>query len=248
MITNAEIKAIKALKDRSERTAQGVFVAQGDKLIEELLCSKLSIKRLFVCEGSMHRNIRNAELITEAQMERITTLRSAPESLALVALPTRVSTQREKGLTLVLDGVQDPGNIGTIIRLAHWYGIKQIICSPESADCYAPKVVQSTMGAIAAVEVIYTNLEEFLSAQKAPIYGTFLQNSKSLYDQNLEPEDAIIVMGNEGRGISTQIEKRVSKRLFIPPYPAQASTVESLNVAIATAIIVAEFRRKSAAL
>ncbi|MFI3294969.1 MAG: RNA methyltransferase [Rikenellaceae bacterium] len=243
MITAAEIKAIKALKDRSHRIAEGLFVAQGDKLIGELLGSRLVVKRLFVTSDSRLISCQWAELISSSQMERISSLRSAPESLALVELPQGVSTQREEGLTLVLDGVQDPGNIGTIIRLAHWYGIKQIFCSRESADCYSTKVVQSTMGAIAAVDVIYTDLEEFLDQQQVPIYGTFLQESASLYDQKLDRHNAIIVMGNEGQGISPSIERRVSKRLFIPPYPAHEATVESLNVAVATAVIVAEFRR-----
>ena len=146
-------------------------------------------------------------------------------------------------LSLVLDSIQDPGNLGTIIRIADWFGIENIICSIETADVYNPKTIQATMGALARVKVHYTDLSIFLGQNKIlPVYGTFL-TGKDIYTENLTPE-GLIVMGNEGNGISETIESFISKRLYIPNYPAGQPTSESLNVAVATAIACAEFRRR----
>ena len=146
-----------------------------------------------------------------------------------------------KELTLALDGVQDPGNLGTIVRLADWFGIRHIFCSFDSADIYNPKSTQATMGALARVDVHYVDLPLALRSVEAPVYGTFL-DGQDIYTQDLSAH-GVIVMGNEGRGISKAVAELVSHRLFVPPYPAQRPTVESLNVAIATAIVCAEFRR-----
>jgi TrmH family RNA methyltransferase len=149
-------------------------------------------------------------------------------------------------LILALDGVQDPGNLGTICRLADWFGIEDIICSTETADIFNPKAIQATMGAIARVRIHYTNLTEFLTevaSQDTRIYGTFL-DGKNIYERELTPH-GIIVMGNEGKGISPDIEALVTDKLFIPNYPSDRPTTESLNVAVATAITCAEFRRRA---
>ena len=145
-------------------------------------------------------------------------------------------------LTLALDGVQDPGNLGTIVRIADWFGIEDILCSMDTADIYNPKAIQATMGAIARVRLHYVDLPDMLSQTSLPIYGTFL-DGENLYDKQLSPE-GIIVMGNEGKGITKEVGEKVSERLFIPSYPAQRETSESLNVAIATSIVCAEFRRR----
>jgi len=146
-------------------------------------------------------------------------------------------------LVLCLDGVQDPGNLGTIIRTADWFGIKHIVCSQQTVDAFSPKVVQATMGSIARVSVHYTDLTSFLTSlpEGTPVYGTFL-DGKNLYHEQLKP-NGVIIMGNEGNGISAEIARHVTHRLLIPPYPADSDTAESLNVSIATAIICAEFRR-----
>ncbi len=145
---------------------------------------------------------------------------------------------------LALDGIQDPGNLGTIIRLADWFGIEHIVCSPDTADVFSPKTVQATMGALAHVKVHYTELEDYLKAQVArqiPLFGTFL-DGENMYTKELSA-NGIIVMGNEGNGIRPQIEKLINQKLYIPSFPPERETSESLNVAIATAVICAEFRR-----
>ena len=147
-------------------------------------------------------------------------------------------------LVLALDGIQDPGNLGTIIRLADWFGIEHIVCSPDTADVFSPKTVQATMGALAHVKVHYTELEDYLKAQAArqiPLFGTFL-DGENMYTKELSA-NGIIVMGNEGNGIRPQIEKLINQKLYIPSFPPERETSESLNVAIATAVICAEFRR-----
>jgi TrmH family RNA methyltransferase len=148
-----------------------------------------------------------------------------------------------QNLCIALDGVQDPGNLRTIIRIADWFGIDTIICSLTTADAYAPKVVQATMGSIARVKVIYTDLVEYLKGldKDIPIYGTLL-DGENIYSKQLTP-NGIIVMGNEGNGISPAVRELVNSHLLIPSYPPDRPSAESLNVAIATAITVAEFRR-----
>ncbi len=238
---------VRSLRERTVRQEYGLFVAQGDKLIAELMGAGMSVERLFVQQNSALGSLAHAEICTKEQMERMSTLKSAPSSLALVKMPFAAKSKRRKGLTLVLDGVQDPGNLGTIIRLAHWWGVQQIYCSDSCADCYCSKVIQSTMGAIAAVEVIYGDLVDFLKgvrSEDVPVYGTFLRQSSSLYESQLAPNDAVIVMGSEGQGISVEVEALVSHRIFIPPYPEDAPAAESLNVAVATTVVVSEFRRQ----
>ncbi|MDE7397406.1 MAG: RNA methyltransferase, partial [Muribaculum sp.] len=185
---------------------------------------------------------------TRADMERMTHFSTAPDVIAVYRIQEHsVSPQQLCGhLSLALDRIQDPGNLGTIIRLADWFGIHDIVCSPDTVDLYNPKVVQATMGAIARVRVSYTPLPPILAAIRdagGHIYGTFLDGT-DIYSEPLSPH-GIIVMGNEGSGISDAVAATVDRRLLIPSYPAGTPTVESLNVAIATAITVAEFRRQS---
>ena len=150
-------------------------------------------------------------------------------------------------LCLALDDVQDPGNLGTIIRLADWFGIEHIICSSNTVDIYNPKTVQATMGGIARVKTYYTPLPDLIrSLGDIPVYGTFL-DGKNIYGQPLS-RNGLIVMGNEGNGISKEVEALINQKLYIPNYPQERETSESLNVAIATAIVCAEFRRQAASL
>ena len=149
-------------------------------------------------------------------------------------------------LMLALDGVQDPGNLGTIIRTCDWFGVHDIVCSKDTADCYNPKVVQATMGALARVRIHYVDLPEWLAEQEKPIIGTLLEG-RDMYECAL-PKEGIIVMGNEGNGISQEVRKLITHPIRIPSYPKNAETSESLNVSIATAIVLAEFRRRSSAL
>jgi TrmH family RNA methyltransferase len=181
-------------------------------------------------------------------MERISALKTPTTTLAVVDQPRyELSTAKLRGkLSLALDGVQNPGNLGTIVRLADWFGIEDIVCSRECADCYNPKVVQATMGAILRVRIHYTDdLAALLREAREmglPIYGTLLDGD-NIYDTSLD-RSGIIVMGNEGRGVSDECRNTLTHKLLIPPYPADQPTSESLNVAMATGIILSEFRRR----
>ena len=243
-MTKAEIQFVRSLADKRVRDAEHLFVAEGDKLIGEILSSGLRIRNIYALEG--HFDGR-AETVTAKEMERISQLKTASSSLAVVEQPRHKTPAQAPAnrLTLALDGVQNPGNLGTIIRLADWFGITDIVCSVDSADCFNPKVIQATMGAIIRVRVHYTSLPQWLEQQKdsgVNIYGTFL-DGENIYKTE-KGNCGVIVMGNEGQGISPECEKSVTHRLYIPPYPAECAGSESLNVAIATAITCSEFRRE----
>ena len=243
MITKAEIQSIKALADKRGRTELGAFIAEGEKLVAELLSSHLVVRKVYATKELF----AGAEVIAERDMERISQLKSSNSTLAVVEIPHYDLQQAEpkQNLVLALDRVQNPGNLGTIIRLADWFGITDIVCSADSADCFNPKVIQATMGAIIRVRVHYTSLPQWLEQQKdsgVNIYGTFL-DGENIYKTE-KSRCGVIVMGNEGQGISPECEKSVTHRLYIPPYPAECAGSESLNVAIATAITCSEFRRE----
>ena len=241
MITRAEILDIKSLATKQGREELGAFIAEGEKLVGEIRNSSLRIRRILQTKPIF----ADGELISEKEMERISQLKSANSVLAVVELPKHKLSLANptKNLVLCLDRIQNPGNLGTIIRLADWFGISDIVCSEDTADCFNPKVVQATMGAILRVRVHYTNLAAWLSSQSgACIYGTFLEG-ENIYNAQLE-KSGVIVMGNEGQGISDEVAEQVTHKLLIPPYPADRCGSESLNVAVATAVICSEFRRR----
>lgn len=227
---------MRTLGDKAGRRESDLFVAEGEKLVGELLGSGFSVREVY----------RVGENVSAAEMGRLSFLKTPTPVLAVAEIPSLPMGSGREGLCLVLDDVQDPGNLGTIIRLADWFGIGDVFCSPGTADCWSPKVVQATMGAILRVRVHYGPLEEVLSGASAagiPIYGTFLEG-ENIYRCNLLPDCGMIVMGNEGRGISSEVEGLVSNKLFIPTYPPDCVSSESLNVATATAIALSEFRRR----
>lgn len=244
MITKAEIQLVRSLADKRNRDLEGLFVAEGEKLISEIRASHLRIRRIYASEGLFSGP--EVTVATPKELERLTLLKTANNSVAVVEIPRhrlQIGDLKEQ-LTLALDEVQNPGNLGTIIRLADWFGIRNILCSPTSADCFNPKVVQATMGAILRVRVHYVDLPKTLSeARRAGIlvYGTFLEG-ENIYQAPLTPT-GIILMGNEGRGVSPECATTVSHKLYIPPYPADKPSSESLNVAMATGIVCSEFRR-----
>ena len=241
MITRAEILDIKALATKQGREEQGAFIAEGEKLVGEIRSSDLRIRKIYQTKAIF----AEGEMVSEKEMERISQLKTANSVLAVVELPKSrlASVKPDKNLVLALDRVQNPGNLGTIIRLADWFGISDIVCSEDSADCFNPKVVQATMGAILRVKVHYTSLVEWLKNQhNTKIYGTFLEG-ENIYSDELD-KSGVIVMGNEGQGISAEVAATVSHKLLIPPYPADRCGSESLNVAVATAVICSEFRRR----
>ena len=248
MISKARIKQIKGLERKKNRLAEGLFVAEGPKLVGELLANirpnYVAATDTWLQDHSQELVGIETDMVNDEELQRASLLQHPQSVIALFPLPDSkavLASLAENELTLALDGVQDPGNLGTIVRLADWFGIHHVFCSPDSADIFNPKATQATMGAIARVEIHYVNLAEELAHTQAPVYGTFLDGN-NIYQQTLTP-NGVIIMGNEGRGISSEIAKYVTRRLYIPPYPANSQTVESLNVAIATAITCAEFRR-----
>lgn len=246
-MTKAEIQLVRSLADKRGRAEHGLFLAEGEKLIGELRASHLRVRKIYALEGLFTG--AEVETVTPRDMERLSQLKTPSNSVALVEIPHyRLKTAELRNrLTLALDEVQNPGNVGTIIRLADWFGITDILCSEGTADCFNPKVVQATMGAILRVRVHYRPLAPLLAEAAAggiPVYGTFLEG-RNIYTEELVPT-GIVVMGNEGRGVTPAVAQCITRKLFIPPWPADRRGSESLNVAMATGIVCAEFRRQTA--
>ena len=248
MLSNSQVKQIKALSIKKFRDESGLFLAEGTKLVLELLdCFNLELIIATPDWISQYGRdiVLNIQEVSPDELQKVSCLKTPQGVLAVFKkLNYQISDiDSINNLNLVLDDVQDPGNLGTIIRIADWFGIHDIICSLHSADAFSPKTVQATMGALARVRVHYVDLEQFLNSQTQPIpiFGTFMDGN-SIYTEKLSA-NGIIVMGNEGNGISPKIEKLVTNKLLIPNFPANAKTSESLNVGVATAIVCAEFRR-----
>lgn len=240
-LSKNQIKWVRSLQQKKQRDAEGVFVAEGHKCVEEL-------RGTF--ELVLLVTLDNATEVEIAQMSNLRTpqgvigvFRKRP----ITSSPHHLITSSPQGLSLALDGVQDPGNLGTIIRTCDWFGIHDIYCSKDTADCYNPKVVQATMGALARVRVHYIDLAPWLaelSKANIPIYGTLLEGGNMYKDGAIaDKSKGVIIMGNEGNGISPAIRELITHPIRIPSYPEKAETSESLNVGIATAIVLAEFRR-----
>ncbi len=250
MLSRNTIKFINSLQKKKYRNKNKLFIVEGDKMVKEIINSQLEIEKIFLTkywEENISRESLLTEIITKDELKKISLLKTPNNVLAIVKKPDfEIDIKEIKNeLSIVLDDLQDPGNLGTIIRTADWFGIKNIICSLNSADVYNPKVVQATMGAIARVKVHYVDIEEFLSnshfADDFKIYGAFL-NGNNLNKTKLKNK-GLIIMGNESQGISKNIERFVTEKLFIPNYPANCKSSESLNVSTATAIVCYEFRR-----
>ena len=230
MITKAQIKVIRSLELKKFRKQYGLFVAEGHKIISDL---RQYYELVDLFEGE---DARKASLLdTPADMVATFRIPDSPSNNGGIDLSQ---------LSLALDSVQNPGNMGTIIRLADWFGIEDIYLSEGCADVYSPKVVQATMGSLARVRTHYCDLPSLISSLPSdfPVYGTFLDGT-DIYRESLS-ENGMIVMGNEGHGVSEKVAQLVTRKLFIPNYPAGRTTGESLNVAIATAVVCSEFRRR----
>ncbi len=231
-MTASEIKYIKSLSQKKFRDEYGVFAVEGEKLVQEALKSGFEVEKVF-----------RKEEIGEAAMARISALSSPSPVLALVRIPeSRMEAPRD-GLYLALDGIRDPGNLGTILRVADWFGIDAVYASEDTVELYNPKVVQATMGAVFRVKFFVCDIPSLFSSYPGPVYGTFL-DGENMYGKELSSK-GIIVIGNEANGISAATAACVSERLYIPPFPADDPGSESLNAAVATAITVAEFRRRA---
>ncbi len=247
-ITNNEIKLIRSLERKKFRDSTGLFVVEGEKMVEEAVNSSFEVERIY-----------RKDEIGEKAMERISLLSSPSPVLALVKKPDyiRLKTEKEidgavgdRGLYLFLDSIRDPGNLGTIIRIADWFGIDAVFASEDTVDIFNPKVVQATMGAVFRMKFHYAGLDAvsgtFL-ARRGRIFGTLL-DGEDIYGYPLATGDNIpvgIVIGNESEGISPMMRKLLTDRIFIPSYPGNEIRSESLNAAVATAVAVAEFRRRT---
>ena len=255
MISKNKIKFIASLGHKKHRQEQGLFVAEGPKVIGDLLQTMSPL--LIVTTHSWIDNATNMKVaakatevitVTDDELRKVSFLQHPQQVLGVFHMPAS-SPQSEaglpQGLVLALDGIQDPGNLGTIIRIADWFGITDIFCSQETADPWNPKVVQATMGSIARVRLHSVDLPQWIGSlpKDCPVYGTLLEGS-SIYGQKLSAH-GVIVMGNEGNGISPAIRPLITHKLLIPNYPEGRPTADSLNVAIATAITCAEFRRRT---
>lgn len=243
-VSRAEIAFVRSLARKAIRDESSQFVIEGPRLVEEALQSGQLFKELFATEEYAH--LPNSRPATAKDIERMSSLRSPQGVLGVLEIPERTLPEKiGERLTLVLDGVQNPGNLGTILRIADWFGVENVICSPDTADCYNPKVVQASMGAIFRVVVHYAELFPLVKeavANSVDIYGAFLEGD-NIYGTTLD-DSGLIVMGSEGAGISKGLESLVNRKLYIPPYPVDSPSIESLNVAVATAIICSEFRRR----
>ena len=241
MISKNQIKHITSLQQKKYRLVHQAFLAEGVKVIQELLESDFELVHLYTTNTDfLEVDSAKKSTIDPADLKKITALATPNTCLAVFKIPVTNAVIRDSGLILGLDSIRDPGNMGTILRLCDWFGVAQLVCSTQTVDIYNPKVVQATMGSIARVQVFYTDLNDFLSKTKLPVFGTFM-DGKNIYKTNL-PQEGIIIMGNEANGISPEIEKIVSERLSIPRFGTVQKT-ESLNVATATAIILSEFKR-----
>ncbi len=250
-LSKAKISLISSLTVKKYRSENNLFIAEGHKIVSELLSSNLEIKYLIYNEDKeIPSNSGNYEifLTDDLGMKKISNLKTPSSVLAVVEIPKRdlnCFSLKDK-LTMCVDDIQDPGNLGTIIRICDWFGIENLICSNNSADLYNPKVIQATMGAFLRVNVFYENLVEFIpeytkiTSQKC--FGTFLEG-ENIYTAEL-PNSGLFVLGNEGNGISAEVESLINYKLFIPPFAKSDAHAESLNISIAAAIVCSEFRRR----
>jgi RNA methyltransferase, TrmH family len=243
--TKNQAKLIKSLDEKKNRVELGLFLVEGEKSVSELLDSDLEIDLLLTTEKFFDKHgekIRDKsktyEIVRREEIEKVGTFETNDSALAVVKQKNNISFDIKKDeVVLALDEIKDPGNLGAIIRIADWYGIKNIIASKETVDFYNPKVITATKGSFARVNIFYTDLKDFLSKTKLPILGAFL-NGENIHETKF-PSDGILIMGNESNGINKEIEKLITKKITIPSY----GKAESLNVAIATAVILDNWKK-----
>ncbi len=239
-VSKAEIKYIRQLQQKKYRKQYHTFVVEGWKSIRDFIKAGYIPQKVYaIKELNDYAGTPSPNIIQPKQLKQLSFLQHPKDALAVFEMKDSGNLPAS-GLILALDDLQDPGNLGTIIRTADWFGVRQIVCSENTVDCYNPKVVQATMGALANVSIVYTDLVTFLKQINLPVYGTFL-NGKNIYKNSL-PQEAVIVIGNEGNGIKPKIADVTPHRLHIPQAPG--AIAESLNASIATAIVLNEFYRQ----
>lgn len=238
VLTKSDIKRINSLKRKSKRKENGLFVVEGVKIVRELIESDYQIEQLFALKEELE-NFPQAIEVSSKELERITHLSSPNKVLAVVKIPAESLSIDQSKTILVVDGVNDPGNLGTIIRTADWFGINQIVCSQNSVDCFNSKVIMSTMGSIFRTQITYTDLSSFLATAQLPIYGALLEG-KSIYQTEFK-NPSIIVMGSESHGISKELLPLITHPVTIPG----AGQTESLNLGVSTGIFCNEYYRQN---
>ncbi len=238
-LSKNKIKLITSLQQKKHRIKNNLFIAEGPKVVEEFLNSNFDLVELFCVDNLVYENFEKVTQIYDAELNKISSLKTPNNVLALFKIP-KEKTIKKEGLIVALDGINDPGNLGTIIRLCDWFGIDQLICSNTTVDCYNSKVVMASMGSLTRVSIIYTELSTYLQNNTLPKFSTLMEG-ENVYKSTL-PKQAILVMGNEANGISLDILKLLDNSISIPRFGSFQQT-ESLNVATATAILLSEFKR-----
>jgi len=239
-LSQQQRKLIRSLAQNKYRENHQLFVAEGSKVVDEFLRSPLKLHQLFCVAGSAYEQVAEAQTISSSELQKISRLKTPNKVLALFEIPPAKALE-QSGLILVLDEINDPGNLGTIIRLSDWFGVKQLVCSPRTVDCFNPKVVQASMGSLARVSVVYADLATYLHNTPLPIHAAVMDGS-NIYQEDI-PASAILVLGNEAHGISEEILAVSDRKVSIPRYGKLQQT-ESLNVATAAAVLLSEFRRR----
>ncbi|MBZ9626566.1 RNA methyltransferase [Psychroflexus sp. CAK57W] len=242
MLSKNQIKLINSLNKKKHRLEHGLFVTEGVKVIKEFLKSSFTLRALYSVADIFHIEEGESHIISEKELQKISNLKTPQTALAVFEIPKSHQSTGENGITLVLDGIRDPGNLGTIIRMCDWFGVEQLVCSQDTVDCFNPKVVQATMGSLTRVRMRYTDLNTYLSDSSSHIYGAYMTGT-DVYTATLETKNAIIVLGNEANGISSSIQSHIDERISIPSY-GKTQGAESLNVAMAGAILLSEFKRR----
>lgn len=250
MISKNKISEIKKLSQKKFREETGLFLVEGTKSVCDLLRSQIPVKELFATNPWLLEHEReltavNAVEVSDNELERISALTTPQQVLVVARIPHQDISQISYDIPiLALDGIRDPGNLGTIVRTADWFGFQQVVCSPDCVELTNPKTIQATMGSFTRMKVFYTDLEKFLHSPKikGTIYGTFMQGD-AIQHVDFQKND-ILIIGNEGKGISPEIEKCVQRKIHIPSYACHADHAESLNASIAAAVVMYQFRCK----
>jgi TrmH family RNA methyltransferase len=253
MISKNKIKQIKSLSLKKIRQKESLFLVEGDKNVSEALDSEYVVKEVYATAKFLRNNekkvirVPSVYVVSSEEIKKISLLSQPQNALALCSIPPAGDiVPRLNSFCLYLDDIQDPGNMGTIIRICDWFGIEMLFCSPSTVDLYNPKVIQASMGSFCRVKTVYIPFTDLLNKSvetNFPVFGTFPEG-KNIYEENL-PEQGLVIMGNEGRGISKEVEKKIDHRLSIPSFSGGKNRAESLNVAIAAGIICSEFKRKA---
>lgn len=239
MVVKSQIKLIKSLHQKKCRIQYGMFVVEGIKAVKELLDSYFKVHKVYAAAAiELKEKTDFLEVITENELKQMSSLKNPSKILGVFYIP-KPRPINVKDWVVAVDDVRDPGNLGTIIRLCDWFGVQHLICSPNTVDCFNPKVLQATMGSISRVNIVYTELTDFLSNIEIPVYGAFM-NGETVYNVEI-PETGVLILGNEANGISKEVEALVNTKICIPQFAKK--TTESLNVATATAILLNELRR-----